>query len=94
MSKWTTVGNCVKAACLAENAELAGGDLVKAMIAKFDTTGEEKITAEGVLAAATGCSCELTAEEAAAMITEADKDNDASVDAFEFETILTTAGVL
>ena len=55
MSKWITVGNAVKAACLAENAGLTGGDLVKAMIAKFDTTGEEKINAEGIVAAATAC---------------------------------------
>ena len=94
MSKWTTIGNCIKAACLAENAELAGGDLIKAMIVKFDTTGEEKITAEGILAAAKGCSCELTAEEAQAMLIEADKDTDGTVDAFEFETVLTTTGVL
>ena len=94
MSKWTEVGNAIKAACLAENAELTGGDLVKAMFSKFDTDGDDKITAEEVLSAATGCSCQITAENAAAMITEADKDDDASLDAFEFETILTTAGVL
>ena len=64
------------------------------MFIKFDADGDEKITAEEVHAAATGCSCEITAEDAAAMITEADKDNDGSLDAFEFETILTTAGVL
>ena len=90
MSKWCSVGCCVKGKCLEENAELAGGDLVKAMMAKFDTTGEEKIVVDGIIACCAACGCDVTAEEAAAMIAEADKDEDGSIDAFEFETILST----
>ena len=82
---WTVVGTAVKEACMAANPELAGGELIKAMIAHFDTTGEEKITAEGLLACATAVGCELSAEDAAAMIASADKDADGAVDAFEFE---------
>ena len=91
---WATLGAAVKDACLAENAELAGGDLVKAMIAMFDTTGEERINADGIVACGAACGCEVDADAAAAMVAEADKDNDGCIDAFEFETALTTAGVL
>ena len=101
MENWTKLGNCIKGKCLAENADLAGGDLVKAMMAKFDPASIEKFDAAAIVTCCKDvcckeapCGCGLTADDAAAMLAEADKDGDGHIDAFEFETVLTTAGVL
>ena len=91
-SDWTELGGKLKATCLEENASLAGGDLVKAMMAKIDTDSDEKITSDELKTYLTSVGMDAGLSEG--LITCADNDNDGSIDAFEFETILTKCGVL
>ena len=91
---WKVIGSAAKSAVLASSPDASGGELITKIMALIDTDSDEKITKEELATYATSIGQEFSEEDLAAAIAMADKDADGYIDAFEFETVLTTCQVL